>query len=76
MACHAVFDRSTSAYLQGYVIYSVLEGMAFLLSQVPGPVHTVEDVPTGVTLQYQVAALDSSGREGLPSGIVQVAGIL
>lgn len=57
------------------MIYNVLEDMVFLVSQVSGLKHMVEEVPTGVTLWYQVAALDSIGRVGLFSAIVEVAGI-
>ncbi len=62
--------------MQGYVLYNVLEGMVFLLSEVSGLMHTVEGVPTGVTLQYQVAAINSFGRKGFPSAVVTIEGTL
>ena len=55
-------------------MYNVLDGMVFLLSTVPDPKYIVEDVPTGVPLHYRVAAVDSTGIEGIMSSIVEVTG--
>lgn len=61
--------------LQEYIIYSVLNGSTFLLTRVAGVQYTISEVPSGVTLQYAVTAVDSQGRKGDQSSVVQITGI-
>ena len=37
--------------------------------------YTLEDVPKGISLLYQVAAISSEGRKGFPSTTVAVSGM-
>ena len=60
---------------QEYILYSILDNVTVPLTRTAMLQYTLEDVPKGISLLYQVAAISSEGRKGVPSTTVAVSGM-
>ncbi len=68
------WDRSPEEDVAGYRVYRSVDGgnPAPLGEQIAGLSYSDRDVKDGQTLRYQVTAIDATGNESPPSGMVEV----